>query len=121
LRLPPLPPSNLSRKTAGLKPKVFSISADVPCQEGTMTDAKILVPAAQYLRMSTEHQQYVPGIDEKDIDVRIENNTLTVHGKRKIEKEERGELPSSRAAVWKLHPVVHSAQFGRPGASECRL
>ena len=23
-----------------------------------MTDAKILIPAAQYLRMSTEHQQY---------------------------------------------------------------
>src|SRR5260370_18066741 len=31
----------------------------------------------------------VPGIDEKDIDVRIENNTLTVHGERKIEKEEK--------------------------------
>jgi HSP20 family protein len=33
----------------------------------------------------------VPGIDEKDIDVRIENTTLTVHGKRKIEKEEKEE------------------------------
>ena len=33
----------------------------------------------------------VPGIDEKDIDVRIENNTLTVHGERKIEKEEKEE------------------------------
>src|SRR5579864_3295639 len=33
----------------------------------------------------------VPGIDEKDIDVRIENTTLTVHGERKIEKEEREE------------------------------
>ena len=31
----------------------------------------------------------VPGIDEKDIDVRIENNTLTVHGERKFEKEEK--------------------------------
>jgi HSP20 family protein len=31
----------------------------------------------------------VPGIDEKDIDVRIENNTLTVQGERKIEKEEK--------------------------------
>ena len=30
----------------------------------------------------------VPGIDEKDIDVRIENNTLTVQGERKFEKEE---------------------------------
>jgi HSP20 family protein len=33
----------------------------------------------------------VPGIDEKDLDVRIENNTLTVHGARKIEKDEKEE------------------------------
>jgi HSP20 family protein len=33
----------------------------------------------------------VPGIEEKDIDVRIDNNTLTVHGERKIEKEEKEE------------------------------
>src|ERR1700737_1663880 len=33
----------------------------------------------------------VPGIDEKDIDVRIENNTRTVHGERKFEKEEKEE------------------------------
>jgi len=32
-----------------------------------------------------------PGIDEKDIDVRIDNNTLTVHGERKIGKEEKEE------------------------------
>jgi HSP20 family protein len=30
----------------------------------------------------------VPGIDEKDLDVQLENNTLTVHGERKIEKDE---------------------------------
>src|SRR5713226_734653 len=30
----------------------------------------------------------VPGVEEKDIDVRIQDNTLTVHGERKIEKEE---------------------------------
>jgi len=33
----------------------------------------------------------VPGIEEKDIDVRIEDNTLTVHGERKFEKEEKEE------------------------------
>jgi HSP20 family protein len=33
----------------------------------------------------------VPGIDENDIDVRIENNTLTVHGERKFEKDEKEE------------------------------
>jgi HSP20 family protein len=33
----------------------------------------------------------VPGVDEKDIDVRIENNVLTVHGDRKFDKEEKEE------------------------------
>ena len=33
----------------------------------------------------------VPGIDEKDIDVRIENHTLTVHGERKYETDEKEE------------------------------
>jgi HSP20 family protein len=33
----------------------------------------------------------VPGIDEKDIDVRVENNMLTVVGERKFEKEEKQE------------------------------
>ena len=33
----------------------------------------------------------VPGIDKKDIDVHIENNTLTVHGERKFEKDEKEE------------------------------
>jgi HSP20 family protein len=29
----------------------------------------------------------LPGIDEKDLDIRIENNTLTVRGERKFEKQ----------------------------------
>ena len=33
----------------------------------------------------------VPGIDEKDIDVSIENNTLTVRGQRRLEKDEKEE------------------------------
>src|SRR5580692_6717851 len=33
----------------------------------------------------------VPGIEEKDLDVRIENNTLTVKGERKFETEEKEE------------------------------
>src|SRR5438270_5468391 len=33
----------------------------------------------------------VSGIDEKDIDVHIESNTLTVRGERKFEKEEKEE------------------------------
>jgi HSP20 family protein len=33
----------------------------------------------------------VPGIDEKDIDVSIENNTLTIRGQRSYEKDEKEE------------------------------
>jgi HSP20 family protein len=33
----------------------------------------------------------VPGIEEKDINVRLENNTLIVSGERKFEKEEKEE------------------------------
>ena len=41
----------------------------------------------QGLRLKLE----VPGIDEKDLDVRIENNVLTIRGERKFEKEEKEE------------------------------
>lgn len=33
----------------------------------------------------------VPGIEEKDIDIRLENQVLTVRGERKLEKEEKEE------------------------------
>jgi HSP20 family protein len=33
----------------------------------------------------------VPGIEEKDINVKLENSTLTVSGERKFEKEEKEE------------------------------
>ncbi len=33
----------------------------------------------------------VPGIDQKDLDIRVENSTLTVRGERKLEKDEKEE------------------------------
>ena len=33
----------------------------------------------------------VPGIDQKNLDVKVENNVLTVSGERKFEKEEKEE------------------------------
>jgi HSP20 family protein len=33
----------------------------------------------------------VPGIEEKDLDIRVENHMLTVKGERKFEKEEKEE------------------------------
>ena len=67
-----------------------SYSAEGP--EEALTTTSFAPPVDIY---EDEHtiamKMEVPGIDEKDIDVRIENNTLTVHGERKIEKEEREE------------------------------
>jgi HSP20 family protein len=36
-------------------------------------------------------QAELPGIEEKDIDVRVENNVLTISGERRLENEERKE------------------------------
>jgi len=67
-----------------------SFRADSP--EDALTTTSFAPPVDIY---EDEHtitlKLEVPGIDEKDIDVRVENNTLTVHGERKIEKEEKEE------------------------------
>ena len=67
-----------------------SYSAEAP--EEALTTTNFAPPVDIY---EDEHnialKLEVPGIDEKDIDVRIEGNTLTVHGERKIEKEEKEE------------------------------
>ena len=67
-----------------------SLSPEVP--EEALTTTMYAPPVDIY---EDEHnitlKLEVPGIDEKDIDVRIENTTLTVHGERKIEKEEKEE------------------------------
>jgi HSP20 family protein len=33
----------------------------------------------------------VPGVDEKDLDIKVENNVLSISGERKFEKEEKEE------------------------------
>ena len=67
-----------------------SYSPEVP--EEALTTTALAPPVDIY---EDEHNIIlkieVPGIDEKDIDVSVQNNTLTVHGERKIEKEEKEE------------------------------
>ena len=61
--------------------------------ETSLTNAGSFIPPVdvyedeQGLRLKLE----VPGVEEKDLDVRIENNVLTVRGERKFEKEEKEE------------------------------
>jgi HSP20 family protein len=55
--------------------------------KGAFTPAVDVYEDEQGIRLKLE----VPGIEEKDLDVRIENNVLTVRGERKFEKEEKEE------------------------------
>ena len=72
--------------------RLFRESYSPEAAEEALTTTSFAPPVDIY---EDEHaialKMEVPGIDEKDIDVRLENNTLTVHGERKIEKEEKEE------------------------------
>jgi HSP20 family protein len=61
-------------------------------REESLTEARFAPPVDIY---EDEHSYTlkleVPGVEEKDIDVRLENNTLTISGERKFEKEEKEE------------------------------
>lgn len=80
------------REVVALQNRVNSLFRDLNEGEGPMTTASF-VPAvdiyedAQKVVLKIE----VPGIDEKELDVRVENSTLTVKGERKFEKEEKEE------------------------------
>lgn len=72
--------------------RLFRDSFGPEDREESLTTSRFAPPVDVY---EDEHNVTlkieVPGIDEKDIDVRIENNVLTVHGERKFEKEEKEE------------------------------
>src|SRR6185437_11172698 len=72
--------------------RLFRESYNDAGQDESLTTSRFAPPVDVY---EDEHEVTlkieVPGIDEKDIDVRIENKTLTVHGERKFEKEEKEE------------------------------
>ena len=72
--------------------RLFRESYSPEAPEEALTTTSFAPPVDIY---EDEHnitlKMEVPGIDEKDIDVRIENTTLIVHGERKIEKEEKEE------------------------------
>jgi HSP20 family protein len=86
------------RKFSGLQDRVnrmnrlFRESFSPESPEEALTTTSFAPPVDIY---EDEHtitlKMEVPGIDEKDIDVRIEGNTLAVHGERKLEKDEKEE------------------------------
>jgi HSP20 family protein len=72
--------------------RIFRESFNPESPEEALTTANFAPPVDVY---EDEHnitlKIEVPGIDEKDINVSIENNTLTVRGERRFEKDEKEE------------------------------
>ena len=64
----------------------------------------------------------LPGIDPKDVDVRVENNVLTLRGERKFESEvKREQLPPRGARLRHVQPLVHAAERGRHRQDQGRV
>jgi len=72
--------------------RIFRESYSPEGSDEALTTANFAPPVDVY---EDEHsitlKLEVPGVDEKAIDVSIENNTLTVRGERTLEKEEKAE------------------------------
>ena len=61
-------------------------------REESLTAGAFLPPVDIYEdEHSLQLKLEVPGIEQKDLDVKVENNVLTVSGERKFEKEEKEE------------------------------
>jgi HSP20 family protein len=78
---------------SGLQSQVNRLFSDFTRGTDELMTSGTFVPAADVYE--DEHnitlKLEVPGISEKELDIRLENNTLTVRGERKLEKEEKEE------------------------------
>src|SRR6201987_2525323 len=80
------------REVVALQNRVNNLFREMNDGDSPLTTASF-VPAVDIYEDSKKVvlKLEVPGIEEKDLDIRVENNTLTVKGERKFEKEEKEE------------------------------
>jgi HSP20 family protein len=80
------------REVAALQNRVNSLFRDFNEGESSLTTTSF-IPAVDIYEEEKKIilKLEVPGVPEKDLDVTVENNTLTVKGERKFEKEEKEE------------------------------
>ncbi len=80
------------REVVALQNRVNSLFREMNDSDSPLTTASF-VPAVDIYEDSKKVvlKLEVPGLEEKDLDVRVENNTLTVKGERKFDKEEKEE------------------------------
>jgi HSP20 family protein len=86
---------NSFRDAIALQNRVNSIFQEITSgqgESGALTTAAFVPPVDIY---NDEHKVVlkleVPGLKQEEIDVRVENDTLTIRGERKLEKEEKKE------------------------------
>jgi len=53
----------------------------------------------------------IPGVDEKDVEIKVEDNNLTLRGERKFEKETKEEKYTASSGPTGLFPFVRPAQL----------
>jgi HSP20 family protein len=80
------------REVASLQDRVNSLFQDFAGDNSAVTAASF-APAVDVYENGEKVvlKLDVPGIKEEDLDIRVENQTLTVRGERKFEKEEKEE------------------------------
>ncbi len=79
--------SNLQNRVNGLFQDVNRGQQDDLLSTGNFVPAVDIYEDEHKIILKLE----VPGIDQKDVDIQLENNTLTISGERKFEKEEKEE------------------------------
>jgi HSP20 family protein len=80
------------REVQALQSRVNSLFRDINGENDPLAPASFAPPVDIYEDdKKAVLKLEVPDIDEKDLDVRMENHTLTVKGERKMEKEEKEE------------------------------
>ena len=81
-----------TREFAALQNRVNSLFQDFGSNSDTVTAASF-VPAVDVYEDTGKVvlKLELPGIKEEDVDVRVENQTLTVRGERKLDAEEKQE------------------------------
>jgi len=80
------------RDVVALQNRVNSLFREISEDDNPLTTASF-VPAVDVYEDAKKVvlKLEVPGMEEKDLDIRVENNTLTVKGERKFEKDEKEE------------------------------
>ena len=80
------------REVATLQDRVNSLFQDFAGDNGTVTAASF-APAVDVYENGEKVvlKLDIPGIKEEDLDIRVENQTLSVRGERKFESEEKEE------------------------------